>query len=204
MIGCQVSRGAAGRGGRSVLRPGAAIASLAALLLVCACSGPRNAAAPATDSGINKVGATVFAVSGRTELPALKGPTIAGGTLDLASLRGHIVVLNVWASWCVPCKAESPALAQVARSTATEGVRFVGIDENDQDAPAKAFLAGIKSDYPNLADPEGQLLAQLRMLPPAVPGSLVLDREGRVAARVIGPTTAAQMSALIAQVLSTT
>ena len=155
-----------------------------------------------SDSGINRIGATVFPVSGRKRLPALSGPTLSGGTLDLASLRGHVVVLNVWASWCAPCKAESPALAAVARSTAAQGVRFVGIDENDQEGPAKAFLAGIGSTYPNLVDPEGQLLAQLRMLPPAVPGSLVLDREGRVAARVVGPTTAAQMTALVRQVLS--
>jgi thiol-disulfide isomerase/thioredoxin len=178
--------------------------SLVSLVLVCACSGPRAGTTSTTDSGLDQVGVTVFPVSGRPGMPALSGPTLAGGTLDLASLRGHVVVLNVWASWCAPCKAESPALAEVARNTAAEGVRFVGIDESDQAAPARAFLARIKSDYPSLTDPEGLLRARLRMLPPAVPSSLVLDREGRVAVRVIGPTTAAQLTALIAQVLTTT
>jgi len=128
--------------------------------------------------------------------------TLSGGTLNLASLRGHVVVLNVWASWCAPCKAESPALASVARATEAQGVVFVGIDENDQNQAAKAFLAGIGSSYPNLADPQGELLAQLRMLPPAVPSSLLVDATGHVAARVIGPTTAPQMTRLLADLLA--
>lgn len=179
---------------------GRPVLGVCALLLVTACSAPR-AAAPTSDPAINKVGATVYAVGSRPTLPALSGPTLAGGRLDLASLRGHVVVLNIWASWCAPCKAESPALAVVARATASEGVVFVGIDENDQDAAAKAFLAGIKSDYTHLVDPEGALLAHLRMLPAGIPSSLVVDPQGRVAARVIGPTTAAQMTALVARVL---
>jgi thiol-disulfide isomerase/thioredoxin len=180
---------------------GRPVLGVCALLLVTACSAPR-AAAPTSDPGINKVGVTVYAVGSRPALPPLSGPTLAGGTLDLASLRGHVVVLNVWASWCAPCKAESPALAEVAQATAQQGVVFVGIDEDDQDAAATKFLAGIKSDYTHLVDPDGSLLARLRFLPPGIPSSLVLDREGRVAARVIGPTTAAQMAALVTGVLS--
>ena len=176
-------------------------AAVLAVAMVAGCSGqpPSGAAA---DPGKNRVGATVFAVSSRPELPALSGPTLSGGTLTLASLRGHVVVLNVWASWCGPCEAESPALAQVARSTAAQGVVFVGIDENDKNQSARDFLAKIDSQYANLADPQGQLLAQLRMLPPAVPSSLVVDRSGRVAARVIGPTTAAQMTQLLQDLLA--
>ncbi len=172
-----------------------------ALLLVAACSAPQ-AAAQTSDPGLNRVGATVYAAADRPMLPTVSGPTLAGGELDLTSLRGHVVVLNVWASWCAPCKAESPALVGVARATTSQGVVFVGIDENDQGAPAKAFLAGINSNYTNLVDPDGTLLAHLRFLPQGIPSSLVIDPQGRVAARVIGPTTAAQMTALVSQVLS--
>jgi thiol-disulfide isomerase/thioredoxin len=187
-------------GGSGAIR--GAAAGGAALLLLVACGASSAPSGTAPDPGINKVGATVFAPSGRTTLSPISGKTLSGTTLALTSLRGHVVVLNVWASWCVPCKAESPALVQVQRATAADGVDFVGVDENDLASSAKAFLKSIGSDYPNLADPEGQLLAQLRLLPPDVPGSLVLDRKGRVAARVIGPTTAAQMTALVQQVVS--
>lgn len=184
-----------------MIRPAAGLA--VAALLVGGCAAPGASSPRAADtSGINTVGTTVFAVGSRPSLPALSGAALGGGTLDVASLRGHVVVLNVWASWCEPCKAESPALAAVARSTAAQGVRFVGIDENDEDAAATAFLAKIGSSYPNLVDPQGRLLASLRMLPPAVPSSLVIDQQGRVAARVIGPTTAAGMTALLAKVQS--
>ena len=174
-----------------------------AALLVGGCAAPGPARTGASDTaGINTVGTTVFAVGSRPSLPKLSGPTLGGGTLDVASLRGQVVVLNVWASWCEPCKAESPALAAVARRTVGQGVTFVGIDENDEDAAATAFLAKIGSSYPNLVDPQGRLLASLRMLPPAVPSSLVIDPQGRVAARVIGPTTEAGMTALLATVQS--
>jgi thiol-disulfide isomerase/thioredoxin len=163
--------------------------------------GCAGGAAVTAEQPVNEPGVTVFAASGRAALPGLAGPTLAGGTLRLASLRGHVVVLNVWASWCAPCKAESPALADVARRLTASGVVFVGIDEADQAPAARAFLAGIGSTYPNLEDPDGQLLAQLRMLPPAIPGSLVVDRRGNVAARVVGPTTAAQITGLVDQVL---
>ena len=89
-----------------------------------------------------------------------------------------MVVLNVWASWCEPCTAESPALVRVARSTATSGVRFVGIDEHDQPAAAADFVRSVRSPYPHLVD-DGHLLAAVgRWLPQAVPGSLVIDRSG--------------------------
>lgn len=184
-----------------MIRTAAGLAVAALLVGGCAAPGPGQPTASET-AGVNTVGTTVFPAGSRAALPKLSGPTLGGGTLDVASLRGHVVVLNVWASWCEPCKAESPALAAVARSTAGQGVKFVGIDENDEDAAATAFLARIGSSYPNLADPQGRLLASLRMLPPAVPSSLVIDPQGRVAARVIGPTTEAGMTALLATVRS--
>jgi thiol-disulfide isomerase/thioredoxin len=182
-----------------VIRTAAGLAVAALLVSGCAASGVAKPTVliPAVS---DTVGTTVFAAGSRPALPTLSGATLGGGTLDLASLRGHVVVLNVWASWCEPCKAESPALVAVARRTATQGVRFVGIDENDEDAAASAFLAKIGSSYPHLVDPQGRLLASLRMLPPAVPSSLVIDPQGRVAARVIGPTTEAGMLALLARV----
>lgn len=190
-------------GSRAIRR---AAAGASALVLVAGCGGlstPRTVDG-ATDAGINKVGASIYAASHRASAPALSGRTLAGGVLDLASLRGHVVVLNVWASWCGPCKAESPALVAVEHAVAASGVDFVGIDESDDASAARAFLRSVGSDYPNLADVDGRLLARLTMLPPGLPSSLVLDGKGRIAARVVGPTTTAQMTAILRQVLAGT
>ena len=116
----------------------------------------------------------------------------------MTSLRGHVVVLNAWASYCEPCRTESPALARVAQQTAALDVRFVGIDEQDRAEPARAFAASAGATYPELVDADGALLGSLRLVPPsAVPSTLVLDRSGRVAARVIGAVDAATLDSLV-------
>jgi len=153
---------------------------------------------PAASAPDYPVGVTTFPVDQRRPLPALQGRTLDGAHLALADLRGHVVVLNVWASWCQPCQTESPALVALAGSAEGAQVRFVGLDERDTTAAALTFLHGVGSTYPQVAD-DGALLAQLSpWLPPAVPGSLVLDSQGRVAARIVGPATAAQLRPLLA------
>jgi len=111
------------------------------------------------------------------------------------------VVLNVWASWCEPCRDESPLLAKVASSTRSAGVRFVGIDEQDRAESARTFAAAAGADYPHLVDSAGSLLASLRIVPSSgIPSTLVLDRRGEVAARVIGPVDAATFEQLVRSV----
>lgn len=152
-----------------------------------------RASAPASKYPL---GPEVFPTGKREALPEVAGTTLDGRTLAVSSLRGNVVVLNVWASWCQPCQAESPALVALAGTTGSR-VRFVGLDENDTTSAARAFLRPIGSTYPQLPD-RGLLLAKLsRWLPAAVPGSLVLDPRGRVAARVVGPVTAAQLRPLL-------
>lgn len=145
------------------------------------------------------VGVTAYASASRVAMPPLSGTTLDGRRLAVADLRGHVVIINIWASWCEPCKSESPALVAAAKSTSGLGVRFVGIDEADQAPAATRFLRAIGSTYPHLVDVDGRLLGQMtRWLPQAVPGTLVLDSQGRVAARVIGPVTGPQIRAQIA------
>ena len=72
-------------------------------------------------------------------LPQVAGRTITGGRLSLQDLRGNVVVVNVWGSWCAPCRAEAPDLAKISRATASRGVRFVGIDVRDNPAAGLAF-----------------------------------------------------------------
>ncbi|MDQ1625240.1 MAG: hypothetical protein QOJ49_738 [Actinomycetota bacterium] len=141
----------------------------------------------------------MYAVGHRHRMPALAGTGIDGQPVSLASLGlGKIVFVNVWASWCAPCREESPMLARSARALAPRGVRFLGLDEEDQPQSARAFVRSTGSTYPHLVDDEGTLLRKLRMLPQGgIPSTLVIDRHGLVAARVIGKVTATEIRRIV-------
>lgn len=130
-------------------------------------------------------GVQVFPVAQRTPAPLVQGTTLTGASFDLARMTGHgVVAVNVWASWCGPCRQEMPVLAQASRA----GLHVVGIDERDHGPAARSFARSRGATYPMLADPDGRLLARLRMLPQTgVPSTVFLDSRGRVAARVVGP-----------------
>ena len=161
-------------------------------------STPAGATTGGSDADRYPLGLTVFPVGQRRPLPALTGKTLAGPVLALSSLRGHTVVLNVWASWCEPCRTELPSLATLSAQLRASGVRFVGLDEDADPRAATSALRSTGSSYPHLVD-RGPLLARLSAwLPAAVPGSLVVDPQGRVAARVVGPVTVAQLRPLLA------
>ncbi|MQA03883.1 MAG: redoxin domain-containing protein [Streptosporangiales bacterium] len=160
---------------------------------------PGDSAVPDVSESDVVTGVTVFEVGNRPVAPAVAGDTLDGGRLALAELRGHVVVVNVWGSWCVPCQEEAPQLARVARETHDDGVRFVGIDVKDDRASARAFVRRFAIPYPSIADPDGKVLLAFDGIIPvsAVPSTLVLDRDGRVAARVVGQITYRQLRGLV-------
>lgn len=138
----------------------------------------------------------------RVAAPRVTGELLGGGTFDSAGEAGRVLVYNVWGSWCAPCRKEAPALQQAAAAT-SEVATFVGINTRDLDpAPAEAFVRAFGITYPSVYDPEGrQLLAFGDQLPPsAIPSTLVVDADGRVAARVLGETTAATLTGLVQDV----
>ena len=124
----------------------------------------------------------------RQELPIVSGPTLdSNQTISTRDYRGKVVVINVWGSWCPPCRNEAPDLQ--AASVETKNVaQFVGITSKDYDpAPAEAFVRNFKITYPSIYDPTGKvLLAFAGELPPsAIPSTMIIDREGRLAVRVL-------------------
>ncbi len=120
--------------------------------------------------------------------PALRGPTLEGGTFDLASYRGHPVLINVWASWCAPCKKEYPVLAAAAQQLGPRGLRLVGIDMSDKPADARAFLAERGgAHYPNVADPDARRAVVWGTF--AVPETYLVDGGGVIRAKAVGVVT---------------
>lgn len=141
----------------------------------------------------------------RRAAPAILGKTLQGKPLSLADYRGKVVVLNVWGSWCSPCRAEARHLAKVSRDTEEDGVRFIGINTRDLDpANAEAFERTYKIGYPSLYDPTGRLVLKFRnSLPPqAIPSTLVLDREGGVAVRALKPLAEEELRKALAPVVA--
>jgi thiol-disulfide isomerase/thioredoxin len=169
----------------SLLRP---VVALALALLVAGCSGPSgDPSSTGNGAPALTLGLSTYAPDQRVTIPAISGPTLDGSTLDLHSFSGSVVVLNVWASWCAECRSESPALATLATDPRLSQVRFVGIDEQDKPAAAQSFASAAGTTYPHLVDPDGSLLARIPLVPStAIPSTVVIDQEGRIAARVIG------------------
>lgn len=141
---------------------------------------------------------TLIPAADRKPLPEITGTDLAGKPLSTATFAGKIVVLNVWGSWCGPCRKEAPELVKAAAATAGTA-QFVGINTRDNSAAtAQAFERSFGIEYPSFFDPQGELLLLLKDLPPkAIPSTLVIDGQGRAAARVLGETTAATLQGII-------
>jgi thiol-disulfide isomerase/thioredoxin len=154
---------------------------------------------PSSPDSTPNVGLRIYPVGSREPAPALAGTGLDGSPVSLSAVgHGDIVFVNVWASWCAPCRSESPLLARSAAALSARGVRFLGIDEMDRPAAAQAFVRKAGTTYPHLVDPDGKLLRTLRMLPQrGIPSTLVVDRRGRIAGRVIGRITAADIRAVV-------
>jgi thiol-disulfide isomerase/thioredoxin len=167
-------------------------AVLAATLIVVSCA--RTGADEPT-RGAGQVGyptvprnLTRIPPEQRLELPIVSGPALGSNrTISSQDYRGKVVVINVWGSWCPPCRKEAPDL-QAASVETKDSAQFIGITSKDYDpAPAEAFVRSFQITYPSIYDPNGKvLLAFAGELPPsAIPSTMIIDRQGRLAVRVL-------------------
>jgi len=173
-------------------RPLLLVATLLLAALLAGCSG--DAVGSSGDQGFVSSKGIISAVAAADRKPAgsVAGTTLDGDDVSLSDYRGKVVVVNVWGSWCPPCRAEAPMLAAAARDLGRRGVVFLGINSrNPEQAGPRAFERRFKVPYDSIYDPTGRTLLAFRGTLPAnaIPSTVVVDAEGRVAASVIGSIT---------------
>lgn len=189
----------------------AAVGAALATMTVGGCSTSSGDAASSDNINYVATGGgviTTYAVGHRKAAPEISGTDLDGKPLDLAQFKGQVIVLNFWASWCPPCRAEAPALQAVSSETKSLGVQFVGVDIRENgpnDGPN--FIANQDIDYPSFADPSARIALEFRDtgIPPETPPStLVIDRTGHIAARGLGEMRVNQLKSVVEDVAKET
>ncbi|MEV6618135.1 TlpA disulfide reductase family protein [Streptomyces sp. NPDC051051] len=183
-----------------------AVAAATALLLSACTSGGISGGGGDTGFVMGKDGISTVKQAERDAAPDLSGETVNGGQLDVHDYKGKVVVLNVWGSWCAPCRAEAPNFQKVYQDLKSRGVQFVGINTRDTSVEnAVAFEKQQGVTFPSLYDPAGRLLLRFKkgtLNLQTVPSTLVLDREGKIAARSLSPLSEEKLRKMITPVLA--
>jgi peroxiredoxin len=181
------------------------IAVAAILVGVAGCSGKGQDPTAVNNGGfITGDGSiTQIPVGDRQPAKDVSGTTLAGQPLDLNTYRGKVVVINFWSSDCIPCSVEAQAFAELAKEDASKGVQFVGIDERDNEAAARNFEAKWHMTYPSLFDQSASHLLDFPgAVPAGTPFTILLDRSGRIAAKVNGSLDYTSLRKLLNNVLT--
>ncbi|MFB7936477.1 TlpA family protein disulfide reductase [Streptomyces sp. NPDC127049] len=177
---------------RAPRRALAAVGVLSAALALSACGGEDNGTTGGNDTNFvpSKGGISTVPKGDRADINQIAGETLEGEKLDVADLKGKVVVLNVWGSWCGPCRAEAPHFTKVANELKGEDVAFVGLNTRDANKQqALTFEADYKVPYPSIYDRDGKLILfgfpKGTLSPQGIPSTVILDKEGKIAARAV-------------------
>lgn len=166
----------------------ALVLTLLLALLVAGCSGSDGTGDKGYVDGTGVI--TQLDPGDRDEPGEVSGTTLEGEDISLDDFRGKVVVVNVWGSWCPPCRAEADELVEAAERLQPGGeVAFLGINTRDNSSEtALAFQRSRKVPYPSIFDPGGRTLLAFRgtLTPASIPSTVIIDRQGRVAASILG------------------
>lgn len=154
--------------------------------IAIACSRERTAAPPPKASDSQPANETSPAPAGEPRnvnvgsmMPSYTASSLDGRKFEVASERGNVVLLNVWATWCGPCRYEIPALQKLHQKYEQRGFKVVGVSIDEGEAgPVKRFVTEHAMQYPVVLDPEGQLATMLQTT--VIPTSVLIDRKGKV------------------------
>ncbi|MGZ4618182.1 MAG: TlpA family protein disulfide reductase [Frankiaceae bacterium] len=193
---------AAARRGFAAVAVTAAVGGLGALAGGCSTSASGSGTTQANYGFVKDApGQDYVPADNRQAAPPLTGPAVSGGPINLATLRGKVVVINFWASWCAPCVAEAPTLAEIAKRTAPQAA-FLGVATRDSKENAAAFARARSTPYPSLYDEDGTAAARFPVALSTLPSTLVLDRQGRVAVRFTGEVSYKQLSDAVNELIA--
>ena len=173
------------------------IALLCAALLLTGCSA--GGFEPSDKSYVEGDGVvTVTSKSDRRSAPNISGATLTGA--PVAIQRGKVALVNVWASWCSPCRAEAPILQELSQDF--PNVQFFGLLTRDTKESANAFTKRFKISYPTISD--DKILLEFRSSLPvaAIPTTFLIDKDGKVAARILGEIKYSSLRKLIEELVS--
>lgn len=185
------------------------VGAAAAALALVGCTASKDAVDQTAGSEFRFTNATpqgqVIPAAERRKPGAVGGPLLTGtGTYSLAADAGKVVVVNLWGSWCGPCKVETPEFQQVYLATRDQGVNFVGFDvkEGGEELP-RAFVADNQITYPIVYDPATKVALQLGRVPvQGLPLTVLVDKTGRVAAAYVGLTQPSALKPAISTLLA--
>ncbi len=181
--------------------------ALLALGLLAGCAQESGAGDVVDQGFVSGDGSTQqWAPGDRKDPVVVEGEDFAGNAVSTADWAGDVVVLNTWYAGCAPCRSEAPGLVALATERAADGVRLLGINTQDDAGAAQAFERTFEVPYPSVADASGQVVARLSGVVPlqAVPTTVVLDRDHRPAARIIGEADPSTLGAIVDEILAET
>ncbi|MFJ9620789.1 TlpA family protein disulfide reductase [Streptomyces sp. NPDC101181] len=195
--------------GRALRRRSTLLAAtaLAGALTLTACGdGNKAGGGGNTNFVTGSGGISTVAKSERATAPKLEGNGLDGKPLDLARFKGKVVVLNVWGSWCGPCRLEAKYFAKVSEETKDQGVQFLGINTRDAQRDAAVnFEKDFGITYPSFFDPIGKLILRFpkgTLNPQAIPSTVIIDRDGRIAARTLQALDADQLREMVDPIIA--
>ncbi|MEV7354344.1 MULTISPECIES: TlpA disulfide reductase family protein [unclassified Kitasatospora] len=191
-------------------RVAAAAATVAAAALVLTgCSSSGSSGSGEGQVGFVTVKGTNLSkvdTGKRGSAPDISGETLDGGQTKLSDYHGKVVVLNVWGSWCGPCRAEAKSLQAVSEKYKDQGVQFLGVNTRDSDKTnAVRFEQEQGVTYPSIFDPAGTQLLKFpkgSLSLQSLPTTLIVDRDGKLAARAVGGTTQDALESILQPVVA--
>jgi thiol-disulfide isomerase/thioredoxin len=186
----------------------AALTAAAAVLTVAGCGSSGSGGSGDAQAGFvtGSGGVDTVPLASRKAAPELNGNDLEGKPTALSDFQGKVVVVNIWGSWCSPCRAEAKGLEQVYEKYKGQGVQFLGINTRDTDVTnAKRFEDVNGISYPSIYDPDGTQILKFpkgSLNPQSIPTTVVIDRQGRLAARAMKGLTPEELDAMVSPILA--